>query len=238
LVRDLLADLFNQHLGRNPDGIITAHVVPDAHSQKYHSSILPAHNHAAIFKSHHIVEVLCRTRAPLACTLRPPVTTLFSYYSYSREHGHVGQAVSLRDFCASTLPLWHEHLQIMLEAHRTYPGRLLFLHYGDEFPFRVTQLKALARHFDLPCPPGAAKAAVQRQRTFLAQLNADTSIAYWRGENTRSRQQMPEELRQEIEATTADVWEAAKTVAAHDKRLSRHLSRTQVWLASIHRRVL
>jgi hypothetical protein len=233
-LRDLVADLFNQHLGGDPDAlyafamerekgqrafappgvILSRQAVPDAHSEVYNSSVLPAHGFAAIFKSHHIVEVLRRTRAPLACTVRPPVTTLYAYYSFCIKLGIVEDAVSLREFCQWTLPLWQEHLQTMLGMHWTNPERAIFLHYGDAFPFRVTQLEALARHFNIPCPVGAAEAAVQRQRTFLAQLNADPSTSYPRGENTHCRQQVPDELRQEIEAATAEVYEAAKSLDA------------------------
>lgn len=241
-LRYMLSDVFNQHLGQDPMPLYDAmfarqfgarvpqikgkvflseDVIPDVHTHPYSNCVLPRYGVKPTLRSHHLTEVLQRSQGAMIGVFRSPVLVLGSYYHFARQGKHIGETVSLREFSQWKLPLWMDHLQILLEARRQDPGRFLLMHYTGKMPFGAAEVEAAAQHFGIPCQPGAAEAAMANCLQHLAQVNAHPSTTFPRGENVQSLALIPDVVRQEIEAATASIYEEAVAAAVGNLPLTK-----------------
>lgn len=190
-------------------------LIPDAHRHPRETSLLLAQKKMPIFRSHHLTQVLQKSSGRVLYVFRAISPMLYSYYHHAKSGGFIPEDLSLEVFCEGRIELWKDHVKTMLEARADEVERVLFVEYLDDGPFTADQLNACARHYDLAVPDSAASGAVERLKSFFTQLNESVSTPHTRG-NNQMNSSMTVALREQLEAATKEIFQAAQEAAAID----------------------
>lgn len=206
-------------------GLSVVETVPDAHNtDPEYASILEKLSGVAVYRSHHLAEVLRRSEGVKVYVARHPAAAILSYHIFASEGGWLAPGVTLEEFTRWKLDLWVDHVQTMLAYRRLHPSKCLFLLYQDEVPLTAAQLEASATALGVPFTSEGIQAALRRLQEHIEHLNSDAQALGLRGSNAKSLAHLPPALLESIDAIAAPL--LAEVCQAEAEGLTFSSSRT------------
>lgn len=185
-------------------GLSFSEIVPDVHTPgEQPTSILEKLSGAAVYRSHHLTEVLRRSEGTKVYMVRHPAAAILSYHIVALERGWLSPGVTLEEFTSWKLNLWVDHVQTILAYRRLHPEKCLFLTYQDEVPLTAAQLEGVATALGIPFSSEGIQAALRRLQEHFAHLNSDAQALGLRGSNAKPLAHFPPALLESIDATAA-----------------------------------
>lgn len=198
-------------------GLSFAEIVPDVHSPGGQpTSILEKLSGAAVYRSHHLSEVLRRSGGMKLYMVRHPAAAILSYHIVALERGWLVPGVTVEEFTRWKLDLWVDHVQTMLTYRKLHPSKCLFLTYQDDVPLTTAQLEASAMALDIPFTSEGIRAALARLQEHIEHLNSDAQALGLRGSNEKSLAHLPPALLERIDATVAPLLAEVSRAEAED----------------------
>lgn len=189
---------------REKTGLSVVETVPDGHNTSLgYASILEKLSGAALYRSHHLTEVLRRSQGVKIYMVRHPAAAILSYHLVSQELGWVAPGVTLEEFTRWKLDLWVDHVKTMLAYRKLHPSKCLFLTYRDDVPLTTAQLEALATALKISYTSEGILAALGRLQEYIEHLNSDAQALGLRGSNTKPLAHLPPALLERMDATAA-----------------------------------
>lgn len=206
---------------REKTGLSVIETVPDAHNtDSVDLSVLDKLSGAAVYRSHHLAEVLRRSEGVKIYIARHPAAVILSYHMVAQELGWVAPGVTLEEFTSWKLEPWVDHVQTMLAYRKLHPSKCLFLTYQDDVPLTAAQLEALAMALEIPFTSEGIRAALVRLLEYLEHLNSDAQALGLRGSNAKSLAHLPPALLERIDATAAPLLAEVSRAEAEDMTFS------------------